>query len=103
VAAFGACVDAGGDRSGSELFSAESATTLGAYVEMLKSGLRYSGTICHEGGSFLVQSLSGLIPRRLRRNVNSGFAGYLAACGNVIRNDDSQIFCLLRSIKTDYS
>jgi hypothetical protein len=30
------------------------------------------------------QSLPGLIPRRLRRDVNPGFAGYLAACGEVV-------------------
>jgi hypothetical protein len=51
VAALRTRVDAGRNSSGSELFSAESTATLDAYMEMLKSGLRYVGIICHGGGS----------------------------------------------------
>ena len=31
-----------------------------------------------------LQFCPGLIPRCLRRNVKSGFSGYLAACGEVV-------------------
>ena len=55
VAALRTHVDAGRNSSGSELFSAKSTTTLDADMEVLKSGLRYVGIICHGGGSFLVR------------------------------------------------
>jgi hypothetical protein len=56
VAALRAPVDAGRNRSGSELFSAESAATMDTYVKVFKPGLGYMGIICHGGGSFLVRS-----------------------------------------------
>lgn len=69
MAALRTRIDAGGDRSGSELFSAEGTTTLDAYVEVLKSGLRYVGIICHGGGSFLVRSLQ--LQRELERRYDA--------------------------------
>jgi hypothetical protein len=37
---------------------------------------------CADASPALISS--GSIPRRLRRSVNSGFSGYLAACGEVV-------------------
>jgi hypothetical protein len=51
VAALRTRIDAGSNSSGSELFSAKGTATLDAHVEVLKSGLRQIGTICH--GEFL--------------------------------------------------
>ena len=49
VTALRARVDTGRNGSSSELFSAESTATLDADMEVLKSGLRYVGIICHGG------------------------------------------------------
>ena len=69
MTALRACIDAGRNSSGSELFSTEGAATLDAYVEVLKSGLRYVGIICHGGGSFLVRRLQ--LERESERRYNA--------------------------------
>ena len=48
------------------------------------------------------QSLPGLIPRRLRRNANSGFSGSLAAYTDVVHIADSEAFGLCHLARIDY-
>jgi hypothetical protein len=49
-----------------------------------------------------VESLPGLIPRRLRRDVNSGFAGYLAVCGEVVHSGSVVLIAAIEKAESMY-